>query len=52
MEYYSGIKKHELMPFAANMDAPRDDHISEKSERERQLPSDTTYRWNLNYDTN
>ena len=26
MEYYSAIKKNEIMPFAANMDATRDYH--------------------------
>ena len=28
------------------MDGPRDDHTS-KSERERQIPCDITYMWNL-----
>ena len=32
------------------MDGPRDDHT--KSERERQIPYDITYMWNLKYDTN
>ena len=46
-----------------NMDGPRDYHrnyqwiiseiiISEMSERERQIPYDITYMWNLKYDTN
>ena len=26
MEYYSAIKKNEIMPFAINMDGPRDYH--------------------------
>ena len=26
MEYYSAIKKSEIMPFAANMDGPRNSH--------------------------
>ena len=35
------------------MDGPRDDHPKRsKSERERQIPHDTTYMWNLKYDTN
>ena len=35
------------------MDGPIDDHTRwSESERERQMPCDTTYTWNLNYDTN
>ena len=35
------------------MDGPRDYHTKwSKSERERQIPYDITYRWNLKYDTN
>ena len=35
------------------MDATRDDHTKwSKSERERQISYDTTYMWNLKYDTN
>ena len=35
------------------MNGPRDDHIKwSKSERERQIPYDTTYMQNLKYDTN
>ena len=37
----------------SNMDAPRDSHTSAvKSERERQIPYDVTYMWNLTYGTN
>ena len=37
----------------SNMDGPRDYHTKwSKSERERQIPYDTTYMWNLKYDTN
>ena len=36
-----------------NMDGPRDYHTKwSKSERERQIPYDITYMWNLKYDTN
>ena len=35
------------------MDGPRDYHTkSSKSERERQIPYDITFMWNLKYDTN
>ena len=35
------------------MDRPRDYHIKRsQSERERQIPYDITYLWNLKYDTN
>ena len=35
------------------MDGPRDYHTQQsKSERERQIPHDITYVWNLKYDTN
>ena len=35
------------------MDGPRDYHTKwSKSDRERQMPSDITYMWNLKYDTN
>ena len=35
------------------MDGPRDYHTKlSKSERERQIPYDIIYMWNLKYDTN
>ena len=35
------------------MDGPRDYHAKQnKSERERQAPSDITYTWNLKYNKN
>ena len=30
MEYYSAIKENEIMPFAANMVGPRDDHTKRR----------------------
>ena len=37
----------------SNIDGPRDYHTKwSKSERERQIPYDITYMWNLKYDTN
>ena len=48
MEYYSTIKKHEIMPFAANMDGPRNYHTKwSKSGGERQTLYKITNRWNL-----
>ena len=39
MEYYSAIKKNEIMPFAATWMDPEIIILSEvKSERERQIP--------------
>ena len=50
MEYYSAIKKKEIMPFAATW---MDLEIIILSEvRERQISHDTTYMWNQKYDTN
>ena len=35
------------------MDGPRDNHTKRsKSERERQIPYEITYMWNLKYGTN
>ena len=37
----------------SNMGGPRDPHTKwNKSERERQIPYDIAYTWNLKYDTN
>ena len=53
MEYYSAIKKEWNNAICSNMDGPRDYHTKwSKSERERQIPYDITYMWNLKYDTN
>ena len=53
MEYYSAIKKERNIAIYINMDGPRDYHTKwSKSERERQIPYDITYMWNLKYDTN
>ena len=46
-------KKEQNNATCSNMDATRDYHTKwSKSERERQIPYDITYMWNLNYDTN
>ena len=53
MEYYSATKKSETMPFAATWMQLEIIILSEvKSERERQIPYDITYMWNLKQDTN
>ena len=49
---YNGIllshKKEGNNAICSNMDATRDDHTKwSKSGRERQIPYDTTYMWNL-----
>ena len=54
---YNGIllghKKEWNNAICSNMDGPRDYHTKwSKSERERQISYDTTYMWNLKYDTN
>ena len=50
MEYYSAIKKNNAI--CNNMDGTRDYHIKcSKSEKERQISYDSTYMWNLKYDT-
>ena len=50
-EYYSAIKKNEIMPFAVTWMDP-EVFILSKSERERQITYDITYTWNLKYDAN
>ena len=53
MEYYSAIKKNEIIAFAATVDAIRDYHTKgSKLERERQISYDITYMQNLKNDTN
>ena len=54
---YNGIllshKKEWNNAICSNMDATRDDHTKwSKSERERQIPYDITYTWNLKDGTN
>ena len=52
MEYYSAIKKEWNNAICSNMDGPRHYHTKwSKSERERQIPYDIIYMWNLKYDT-
>ena len=54
---YNGIllshKKEWNNAICSNMGATRDYYTKwSKSERERQIPYDITYMWNLKYDTN
>ena len=51
MEFYSAIKMSDAI--CSNMDGLREYHTKwSKSERERQIPYDISYMWNLKYDTN
>ena len=50
IEYYSTIKKNNIMPFAATWMGLETLILSEISER--QIPYDITYNWNLRYSTN
>ena len=54
---YNGIllshKKEWNNAICSNMDGPRDYYTKQsKSDRERQIPYDITYIWNLKYDAN
>ena len=53
MEYYSAIKKNEIMPFAATWMDLEIIILSEVSQtdREIQMSYNITYIWNLKYDT-
>ena len=52
IEYYSAIKKNEVMPFVSTWMQLEIITLSEVSQRERQISRDITYVWNLKYDTN
>ena len=46
-------KKARNTAICSNMDEPRDYHTEGRtSNRERQIPYEITYMWNLKYDTN
>ena len=48
MEYYSAIKKNEILPFAATQVVLESTVLSKISQRKkRQTPYDIAYRWNL-----
>ena len=52
IEYYSAIKKDEIMPFAAMWMQLEILILSEVSQKEKDIPYDITYMWNLKYGTN
>ena len=52
VEYYSAIEKNEIMPFATTWMQLEIITLNKMSERERRIPYDITYTWNLKYDTN
>ena len=48
-----GHKEEQNNAICSNMDGIRDSHTKwSKSERERQIPYDIIYMWNLKYGTN
>ena len=52
MQYHTATKGRNNA-ICGNMDGPSDYYSKQsKSERKRQIPYDTTYMWNLKYDTN
>ena len=52
MEYYSAIKKNEIMPLAATWMELEIIILSELRQKDRQISYDITNMWNLKYDTN
>ena len=52
MEYYSAIKKNEILPFTTTWMNLEGTILSEISQRERQILYDITFLWNLNNKTN
>ena len=47
MEYYSAIKKNEIMPFAATWMDPVIITLSEVSQTKKDISYDIAYMWNL-----
>ena len=52
MEYYSDIKKNEIMPFAATWMQLEMIILSEVSQKEKDKYHMIKHMWNLKYDTN
>ena len=44
MEYYSAIKNDEILPYGMT---PKGIMLRETSDRQRQMPYEFTYMWNL-----
>ena len=51
MEYYSAIKKNEILPFAAKWMDLKMTVISEISQKDALTSYDITYVWNLTHET-
>ena len=47
MEYYSAVKKKEILPFVTTWMDLGGIMLNEMSDRERQILYDFTYMWNL-----
>ena len=52
VEYYSAIKKNEILPFATIWIDLVDIMLINMSDRRRQIPYDFTYMWNLKKNEN
>ena len=52
MEYYSAIKKNEIILFAATWIDLEIIVLRKVSQKGRQIPYDITYMWNVKYNTN
>ena len=51
LEYCPEIKNNEIMPSSTMWVGLEGIMLRNKSDRERQIPYDITYMWNLKYDT-
>ena len=52
MQCYPAISKNEIMPFAAAWMDLEIVILSEVNQTEKEIPYNTTYVWNLKYNTN